>query len=74
MARALVLFLTLALVLFLQFRAQIFNGFSVLYGDRYDAAIMTTILEHWSNVLHGRAPWSQLYYFWFIALCRGTHP
>jgi len=64
MARALVLFLTLALVLFLQFRAQIFNGFSVLYGDRYDAAIMTTILEHWSNVLHGRAPWSQLYYFY----------
>jgi hypothetical protein len=56
--------LTLLFLLFLQFRAQIFNGFSVLYGDRYDAAIMTTILEHWSNVVHGKAPWSQLYYFY----------
>jgi hypothetical protein len=56
--------LTVALVLFVQFRTQIFNGFTVLYGDRYDAAIMTTILEHWSNVVHGRAPWSQLYYFY----------
>jgi len=62
--RALALGLTLFLVLFLQFRAQIFNHFSVLYGDRYDAAIMTTILEHWSNVMRGESPWSQLYYFY----------
>jgi hypothetical protein len=61
---SLALCLTVALVLFVQFRTQIFNGFTVLYGDRYDAAIMTTILEHWSNVVHGRAPWSQLYYFY----------
>ncbi len=62
--RALVLGLTLLVVLFLQFRAQIFNNFSILYGDRYDAAIMTTILEHWSNVVRGDSPWSQLYYFY----------
>ena len=61
---ALAVCLTVALILFLQFRAQIFNSFTVLYGDRYDAAIMTTILEHWSNVMRGKAPWSQLYYFY----------
>jgi hypothetical protein len=61
---ALALCLTLLLVLFLQFRAQIFNHFTVLYGDRYDAAIMTTILEHWSNVVRGVEPWSQLNYFY----------
>lgn len=62
--RALVLGLAVLVVLFLQFRAQIFNNFSILYGDRYDAAIMTTILEHWSNVVRGDSPWSQLYYFY----------
>jgi hypothetical protein len=55
---------TMLLVLAIQFRAQIFNGFSVLYGDRYDAAIVTTILEHWFNVVRGYAHWSQLNYFY----------
>lgn len=56
--------ISLLFVLFVQFRAQIFNDFTVLYGDRYDAAIMTAIFEHWVNVLHADAPWSQLYYFY----------
>lgn len=56
--------LTLMTVLFLQFRAQIFNGFTVLYGDRYDAAIVATIMEHWSSVVRGDAMWSQLNYFY----------
>jgi hypothetical protein len=60
----LALCLTLLLVLLVQFRAQIFNDFSVLYGDRYDAAIMVTIFEHWWNVLRGYSSWSQLYYFY----------
>lgn len=54
---------TLLLVLAIQFRAQILNHFSVLYGDRYDAAIVTTILEHWFNVVRGHSRWSQLNYF-----------
>jgi hypothetical protein len=56
--------LTLLAVLFMQFRAQIFNGFTVLYGDRYDAAIVATIMEHWSSVVRGDAMWSQLNYFY----------
>lgn len=54
----------LLLVLAIQFRAQILNHFSVLYGDRYDAAIVTAILEHWYNVVRGDAHWSQLNYFY----------
>ena len=54
---------TLLLVLAIQFRAQILNHFSVLYGDRYDAAIVATILEHWFNVVRGHARWSEMNYF-----------
>lgn len=61
-----ILFLLVAMCFFLyiQFRVQINNGFSVLYGDSYDAAIVVAILEHWMNVFRGDSPWSQLYYFY----------
>lgn len=49
--------------LYLQFRVQVQNGFSTLYGDSYDAAIVVAILEHWLSVWHGSSPWSELYYF-----------
>lgn len=47
----------------LQFRAQLQNGFTMLYGDSYDAAIVVAILEHWLSVWHGSSQWSELYYF-----------
>lgn len=48
----------------IQFRTQLHNGFTLLYGDSYDAAIVVTILEHWFNVLKGLSHWSELYYFY----------
>ncbi|MDD5460064.1 MAG: hypothetical protein PHG00_00255 [Methylococcales bacterium] len=53
----------LSTVIFLQFRFQILNYFTVLYGDRYDAVIVVTILEHWFNVLKGLSHWSEVNYF-----------
>lgn len=47
-----------------QFRTQILNGFSTLYGDSYDATIVTTILEHWFNVFRGYSHWSEVNYFY----------
>ena len=55
---------TLSLVIFLQFRSQILSQFSLLYGDRYDAVIVVTILEHWFNVLNGFSNWSEVNYFY----------
>lgn len=51
-------------VLIIQFRVQFHNGFNVLYGDSYDATIVATILEHWSNVLRGLSHWSEVSYFY----------
>ncbi|NOQ14616.1 MAG: hypothetical protein GQ583_09105 [Methyloprofundus sp.] len=53
----------LALVIFLQFRVQLMNGFTVLYGDQYDALIVVTILEHWWNVFQGLSSWTEVGYF-----------
>lgn len=55
---------TLLVVLIIQFRVQFHNGFTVLYGDSYDATIVATILEHWSNVLKGLSHWSEVSYFY----------
>lgn len=52
------------LIVGVQFRVQILNNFSVLYGDSYDATIAAVILEHWFNVFRGESHWSQLYYFY----------
>lgn len=48
----------------IQFRAQLHNGFSTLYGDSYDATIVATILEHWFNVFRGLSHWSEANYFY----------
>ena len=45
------------------FRLQISNGWTLLFGDRTDGAIMVTILEHWFNVFAGHAEWNMLFYF-----------
>jgi hypothetical protein len=45
------------------FRNQIANGFTLLLGDRHDAVIALSILEHWRNVLAGAAEWSRTGYF-----------
>lgn len=54
----------LILAVGLQFRAQLHNGFMTLYGDSYDATIVTTILEHWFNVFRGYSHWSETNYFY----------
>ncbi len=64
--RALRLFLLLAacaLSVAFFFRYQIGNGFTLLLGDRHDAVIEISILEHWYNVLRGIEPWSRTSYF-----------
>ena len=45
------------------FRAQIANGFSVLFGNRYDAVIEAALLEHWFNTLRGLENWATPLYF-----------
>lgn len=45
-------------------RDMIGNGFSVLSGDRYDAVISTSLLEHWFNVFSGHTSWSKVLYFY----------
>ena len=45
------------------FRNQIANGFTLLLGDRHDAVIALSIMEHWRNVLAGAAEWSRTAYF-----------
>jgi hypothetical protein len=44
-------------------RYELYNNFSVLPGDAYDAVIMTTILEHWFHVFCGIEKWSYVNYF-----------
>ncbi len=46
------------------YRIQIFNGFSVLGGDRFDAVISASILEHWHRVFSGQSWWSDVGYFY----------
>lgn len=62
-AKPVVLILAMCFFLYVQFRVQLNNGFTTLYGDSYDAAIVVAILQHWWNVFAGDSTWSQLYYF-----------
>ena len=57
------LVLVCALCVGVFFRNQIANGFSLLLGDRHDAVIALSIMEHWRNVLAGAAEWSRTAYF-----------
>ncbi|MDB5375348.1 MAG: hypothetical protein JWP04_3990, partial [Belnapia sp.] len=45
------------------FRNQLGSGFTLLLGDRHDAVIELSILEHWANVLRGLSPWNVTDYF-----------
>jgi hypothetical protein len=45
------------------FRNQLGDGFTLLLGDRHDAVIELSILEHWVNVLAGRSAWDRTDYF-----------
>lgn len=46
------------------YRIQIWNGFSVLGGDRFDSVISASILEHWHRVFSGESWWSDAGYFY----------
>ncbi|MBD0273840.1 MAG: hypothetical protein ICV73_18170, partial [Acetobacteraceae bacterium] len=61
--RAAALALACAACVAVFFRNQIANGFTLLLGDRHDAVIALSILEHWRNVLAGAEWWSQTAYF-----------
>lgn len=61
--KALILLTAVFIFLYIQFRVQVQNGFTTLYGDSYDAAIVVAILEHWLSVWQGASNWSELYYF-----------
>jgi len=45
------------------FRHQLSDGFTLLNGDRHDGLIALAVLEHWWNVLRGRAAWDITAYF-----------
>lgn len=44
-------------------RFQLTNGFTVTFGDRYDAMIEIALLQHWSNVLAGADAWNVVEWF-----------
>lgn len=61
--RGTALALACALCVGVFFRHQLANGFTLLLGDRHDAVIALSILEHWRNVFAGAAEWSRTAYF-----------
>lgn len=62
--RSVICVIVMALTIAWLYRYQIMNGFTLLAGDRYDAIISTTILEHWYNVFRGRVHWAEVGYFY----------
>lgn len=46
------------------FHSLIFSGFNTLLGDRFDALIETNLLQHWFNVIQGKAKWDTVGYFY----------
>lgn len=57
------IFAVLSFSLLIVERYELYNSFSILPGDAYDAVIMTTILEHWYHVFAGIENWSYVNYF-----------
>ncbi|WP_343529084.1 hypothetical protein [Sphingomonas sp.] len=55
--------ITYAVAMLIVFRVPIASGFDLGFGERGDALIEMTILEHWRNVLHGVSPWHGGFYF-----------
>lgn len=45
------------------YRNQILNNFSVIFGDKYDTIIETSILHHWKNTIFSAETWSSTQYF-----------
>ena len=45
------------------FRDPVLSGFDLGFGDRADAIIEISLLEHWRNVLTGASAWNQPIYF-----------
>ncbi|MBS0283840.1 MAG: hypothetical protein JSS15_05410, partial [Proteobacteria bacterium] len=45
------------------FAQPIASGFALGFGDRVDALIEISLLEHWRNVLSGAAAWNGPFYF-----------
>jgi hypothetical protein len=70
-ARALAATLCGGLCLAFFFRGQIGNGFTLLLGDRHDAVIALSILEHWYNVLRGIEAWDRTAYFFPVPATLG---
>jgi hypothetical protein len=64
LTRFLLLGVSLVFCLVVLSRYQLLNGFSLLQGDRYDAVIAATILEHWFHVFSGEATWTEVNYFY----------
>lgn len=55
--------LAYVIAMLIVFRVPIASGFDLGFGDRADAMIEMTILEHWRNVLHGVSAWDSTLYF-----------
>lgn len=55
--------LAYVLAMGLVFRTAIFSGFDMGFGERGDAIIEISILEHWRNVLSGVSTWDTTFYF-----------
>ena len=56
--------LALLLSLGAVFSTQLLTGFGYVTGDRLDGLIQVSILEHWFNVLRGKAAWDTTNYFY----------
>lgn len=61
--RGAILIALCALSLALFFRVPITNGFTVVFGEEYDATIEVVLLEHWYAVVRGLEGWTSPNYF-----------
>lgn len=55
---------SLVITFLLLFHVQVFNGFNILIGDRFDGLIETSILLHWFNFFSGNSTWKEVGYFY----------
>jgi hypothetical protein len=54
----------LILALYVFFRAQLQNNFSLLFGEKFDGTIEVSLLEHWYNFFRGQSAWSVANFFY----------
>lgn len=62
--RPLLVVLAWLLALGIALAQPIASGFALGFGDRVDAMIEISLLEHWRNVLTGAAMWNAPFYFY----------